>query len=238
MKSISFKILMMLLLIFMAAEYSYSKKRLWEDIVYPINHKQEKIEIDADLDDWDVDSEYKIILNMKNKEKGDVSDNDDLNGTFSFLWDKQFLYIAAEINDNEIISDLNGERIWMNDCIEIYIAPITNGFIWHNEENFQFGFSPSDQKEIDKAKTWEWFHKNKKINIKAVSKVEGNENYIIEAAIPWHSITITPEKNKIFGLGIGLNDVDIQEDDTPAAKFLWGYRYIHKGVKLADFILK
>lgn len=239
MKSINFKIIiMMLLLIFMAVEYGYSKKKSWENKIYIINHKQEKIKIDGDLNDWDVDSEHKIILNMKNKEKGDVSAKDDLNGTFSFLWDKKFLYISVEIKDNEIISDLNGERIWMNDCIEIYIDPVTNGFIWHNKADFQFGFSPSDQKEIDKAKTWEWFHKNKKIKINAISKVDENDSYIIEAAITWHSINITPKKNKIFGLGIGLNDVDIQKDDTPTIKLLWGYKYNKKGVKLADFILK
>ena len=29
--------------------------------------------------------------------------------------------------------------------------------------------------------------------------------------------------DKIFGLGIGLHDVDVQADDSPDAKLVWGY---------------
>ena len=238
MKDFILKITLILLLIFMISEYTYSKNKTRIDKVYTVKHKQDKIKIDGNLDDWDVDSKYKIILNSKNKETGDISGNDDLNGVFFFLWDRRFLYMAAEIEDNEIISDLNVKIIWMNDCIEIYIDPATTGFLWHSEEDFQLGFSPSDQKKIDKAKTWEWFHENKKIKINAVSKVKENDSYIIEAAIPWNSINIIPKKNKIFRLGIGLNDVDIQEDDTPSVKLLWGYKVLNKGIKLAGFILK
>lgn len=219
---------------FLVPIFSNNNKKAFS--YFKIDHTAKPVKIDGYLNEWNLKT--KIILNKKNLESGEISDDEDLKATFYFLWDNSFLYMAALIYDNEIISDLNDERIWMNDCIEIYLDPDNDGLKWQDKADFQFGFSPSETEESDKVKIWEWFHNNKCKNVKAKSKINKDEEYTIEAAIPWSEINIKPQKNKVFGLSIGLNDVDIEEDDTPKAKLVWAYFKRGNSVLLARFILK
>lgn len=220
------------LFIFLIKAYSQKSAHYF----YPVLKSKEQIKIDGNLKDWNL--KRKIKLNKKYLEIGQISDEADLNGDLYFLWDQDYLYLAAVISDNEIIADMKEKNIWRNDCLEIFIDPENNGFFWQNKSDYQFGFSPSEREENNEVKIWEWFHADLHKKVKAKSITEEDEEYIIEAAIPWDIINIKPKRKMKFGLCIGLNDIDLENDETPKAKILWPFCKIRSGIKLASFVLR
>ncbi len=228
--------LVLIIVLFISSDI-FSKDKA-EGVFYPIKKSKKKIKIDCKLLDWDI-KKNAINIGKNNIEKGFLSGKKDFSGKFYFTWNKKYLYMAVVIDDNEIVADMSKDRIWRNDCIELYIDPERDGFIWNDDSDFQFGFSPSDEKQVDKAKTWEWFHgDNNDFGVKAVSKLIKKKGYIIEAAIPWETFDVEPEKKKIIGVGFGIHDVDIQVDDSPDTKLIWGYFASESSIRLAGFILE
>jgi hypothetical protein len=180
--------------------------------------------LDGNLKEWK-DCESIELIPSKHLEYLYVTDSRvDLRGKFYFMWDSDNLYVAAEIIDNEIIARMRNNLIYKEDCIEIFIDPKNDEFIWKNPEDFQFGFAPGGFE--GNPIVWEWFHQDKfqdKVNFSMKhKKIEGKNGYVLEAAIKWEFLGIKPAPGYTFGISPAVHDID-ELDNTAQAKLNWFY---------------
>ncbi len=112
------------------------------------------------------------------------------------------------------------DLIWQDDCIEIFIDPDLDGFVWKNPKDFQIGLAPSGPGQ--KPQTWAWFQNTSgQPDILVASKIDGSAGYIIEAAIPWKFLNKQPQKGDAIGLSVAFHDID--NTQTAEAKVNWCY---------------
>ncbi len=191
--------------------------------------------IDGNLEEWQ--NFIGTAVTVKDDlEVGKITDNGyDLEAVFYFSWDKEYLYFAAKVNDNEIIRIKEKSGIWKDDCIELFIDPKYNGLAWGDPEDFQIGLAPTDGGK--KGEAWAWFQKKDPgENIKMVSS-KYKDGYIIEAAIKWEFLNFKPEKGIHLGVSPAFHDKD--NDETPDGKLNWHYSQdmLWGGNKLGKLIL-
>ncbi|MCM8763673.1 MAG: hypothetical protein NC927_01125 [Candidatus Omnitrophica bacterium] len=203
-----------------------TKNLVWEIPQVKARFTAKPPKLDADLKEWK-EADYIELIPQKHLEYLYVTDTKvDLRGKFYFMWDKEALYVAAEVVDNEIIARMRDNLIYKDDCIEIFIDPKNDGFIFRNPDDFQFGFAPTGFE--GKPIKWEWFHQDKfqdKIDFAMKEhKLEGRNGYILEAKILWEYLGIEPEKGVVFGISPAIHDVD-ELDNSPQAKLNWFYIY-------------
>ena len=112
----------------------------------------------------------------------------------------------------------NGDKIWKDDCLELFIDPREDGLKWGAKEDFQLGLSPGEWE--NEGRTWAWFQgvdpavkKDVKLRISRVP-----EGYNLEARISWKFLQITPRAGAVFGLTPALHDMDL---DGSEGKLTW-----------------
>ncbi len=206
-----------------------TKKLMLETPAVKASFSQKPPVLDGVLDEWDGCLPLELIPS-KNLEYLYVTDSSiDLKAKFYFKWDEECLYVAAEVIDNEIIARLRNNLIYKEDCVELFIDPRNDGFIFRNTDDFQIGFAPNSFE--GKPVCWEWFHQDKfqdKINF---AMKEGKNGYTLEAAIKWEFLGVKPESGFSFGISPAVHDVD-ELDNSPQAKMNWFYVYQERDPKV------
>jgi hypothetical protein len=150
-----------------------------------------RISIDGKLDDEDW-----VIDNKANKAISGAPNNI-LN--FGVLWDRNYLYVGAEVYDTSLIFD--DERVYQNDCFEVFLNP-------SNDKKGQYG-------EKDKQ-LFVGYPKNRTalyINTGAEYKTGWSDfpgGYTVEMAIPWGSTGLVPEDGLKIGFDISCDDKDAE----------------------------
>jgi len=85
-----------------------------------IQQSSQSIKVDGILD-----SEWNTVpwQNMDQRWLGPEYTKEDFQGRYKLLWDKQFLYVFAEIQDDKLIDIYEDglNRYWDDDCLEIFI---------------------------------------------------------------------------------------------------------------------
>jgi hypothetical protein len=199
--------------------------------------KGEKITIDGNLDDWQSADLMNFDLG-RTLESGSVTSPEDLSVQSAFLWDKDYLYLAVTVYDDQIFCRETGADIWKEDCIELFLDPKNKGFTWGDPECFQIGFAPTGPD--DKPQTWAWFQNmDPKNYVKVASKIgtiNGKDSYQIEAAIKWEFLKVNPEKNKFISMSLAVHDLDY--NDNSSAKLNWCYLPEETHVMIAKLFLK
>ncbi len=194
----------------------------WPDPpVYRAPYVPEGILVDGFLKDWP--SSGTIVLNpAQNKEFGDFDGPEDLKAEVRFSWDKEYLYFVAKVTDDEVVVKRTGKNIWRDDLFEIYFDPAGDGLFWNDPQDYQLGFRPGrDDKEIA---AWSWFQggedplESRKVLAKSYADEKG---YIVEGAIRWDFLGVTPETDKEIRLSPAVHDIDRKDTD---GKLVWFFR--------------
>lgn len=197
-----------------------------------IHYSRRPLKIDGNLKKWEKVRGL-TLKSDKNLESGQVSDDQDLSAHAYFQWDKQYLYFAIQVKDNDVECMRMGKDIYQSDSVELFIDPAMDGLIWGNSADYQLGFSPTGPYEMPQV--WAWFQNEKPSveDVKYATKVE-KDGYIIEAAISWkfllrnsilakdESVKIPPPAGSMIGISVAVNDLDVK-DDTPKAKLNWHF---------------
>ncbi len=181
--------------------------------------RQKEILIDGSLKDWPAMSP--IVLNRRDqiisewREWGGI---EDVSAEVYVSWDDDFLYIAAEVLDNEISAPVEGFHLYKNDGLEVYVdADLSDEHIeTYNGDDHQFGFF----NEGDKAVVFRWsdlgdYEPRGEVSIKRdpdeSDTLSGSKvTYIIEGRVPNALLNLKPEP----GMQIGFN-TGIADDDDP-----------------------
>ncbi|MBN1383409.1 MAG: hypothetical protein JW983_00815 [Elusimicrobia bacterium] len=164
--------------------------------------------IDGILKEWKKAVKIEIDPD-EHLETGEIADKKDLSADVWLMWDKEYLYFAVNVTDNQVISRKNGPDIWREDCIELFIDPKNDGFIWGNKKDFQIGLSPSGSD--GKPQSWAWFQKSDTAGVVNKSSQIRDGGYIIEAAIKWSFLKVRPKKGMSIGVSPAVHDFDKDE---------------------------
>jgi hypothetical protein len=160
-----------------------------------------KVEEDA----W----KYALCLNdfrMRDKLNGSFLDTRSVattGATVYLAWDDEYLYFAAEIEDEDVAAEVTGRdaQLWVQDVIEIFIKPRKDKYHY-----YEFEFSPHGdildifwlsrgRQQLRSTESFEW----NADGIRAASVVEGTLNrtedrdkgWKMEAVIPLSAFTMT-----------------------------------------------
>ena len=186
-----------------------------------VSRASETIRIDGHIDEW---SQHvrPIKLGSDTFESGFASGASDLQGEIRFMWDEQFLYFAAEVQDDALVFRMQNGQIFRDDLLEFYVDPQGDGLHWYSKEDFQVGFriEPKDRP----VKCWSWFQGGEnpieKGNIRAFGETSEGL-YVIEGAVRWAFLGIRPEANQVIRFSVALHDID---RDRSEAKYNWFFR--------------
>lgn len=88
--------------------------------------------------------------------QGDWGDADDCSGIVYMMYDDEYIYVAGEFKDDELIAEATADTIWKNECLEIFFDPTDTEVAVPAAHNihYQFGFAPSGPN--DNPQVWNW----------------------------------------------------------------------------------
>ena len=192
-----------------------------EPPVYRAPYVSGGIRVDGFLKDWPPGGA--IVMNSEeHKDFGDFNGPKDLGAEVRFAWDSEYLYFVAKVTDDDIVVKRTGKHIWRDDLFEIYIDPAGDGLFWNDPQDYQLGFRPGrDDKELA---AWSWFQggedplEKKRVLAKSYADEKG---YIIEGAIGWDYLGVTPGPGKEIRLSPAVHEIDRKGVD---GKLVWFFR--------------
>ncbi len=195
------------------------------------------ITVDGTLDDWvrrlddnnwvgQVEGKTDQVMKMKwmravpvhlnaisgKVESGTVKSPDDFSANVYTLWDDQNFYIAAVVNDDEVVTQHEGADIWQDDLLELWLDCRHNA-VTHTlfqEDEYQLGFSPAS-KYRDRAVAWAWRNPRTEPVIAAMRVASSltATGYLLEASVPWAVLQgCQPSIGKMIGFNISMVDKD------------------------------
>jgi hypothetical protein len=192
-----------------------------EPPVYRAPHVSSGIQVDGFLKDWPP-GETLVMNSEGHKDFGDFEGPENLGAKIRFAWDNESLYFVAKVDDDDVVASRTGEHIWRDDLLEIYVDPEGDGLFWNDPRDYQLGFRPGrDGRELA---AWSWFQggedpmEGKKVYAKSYTDTKG---YILEGAIRWDFLGVTPEPGKEIRLSPAVHEVDRKGKD---GKLVWFFR--------------
>ncbi len=163
-----------------------------------IDGKLDKLE-QAPVIDWGKDGQVKL-----NPYLGE----DDLSGKMYVTWDKDNLYLSAQVRDDVMAQTQTGDQIWNGDSIQFALAPGLPGEV---EQWYEIGMALTPQG----PQIYRWNDRGKKDGPITTAKlaIERNEQHaetIYELALPWSEIDAIVPEDRIFSFSFLVNDNDGQ----------------------------
>jgi hypothetical protein len=174
------------------------------------------IEIDGEMDDWDLDR-----IEIDEVVFGDDrwSDTDDLSGRGMLAWDEDYLYLSVRVWDDEYVQNARTSELFKGDSLEILIdANVQADYFVRSlsPDDFQLGISPGSPGPGDDPEAYLWFPaaiagRRSEVVIGAESVDAG---YYVEAAIPWDVFEINPDEGDHYGFALSISDNDRAEENV------------------------
>ncbi|MFH0909159.1 MAG: glucoamylase family protein [bacterium] len=170
------------------------------------------------------EAEWQVLSVTNALESGSPAD-DCASGRFAFLWNEAALIFVMDVNDPTLANARPPDKLWEQDCVELFIDPQSNGLGWANPADAQFGFAVTN-------KTWEWFGGRSVSNAIVETTPSG---YRITADIPWSSLGLSPGPGTTLGASPALHDVNATAN---AVKLNWSWRPSGDTVTLGQLLLQ
>lgn len=153
------------------------------------------------LVDGNVETQWNDIIEsgIAKKSAGVINSPNDLSATVKSMWDNTYLYLLIQaVDDNLKIDAANNP--WDDDSFELYVDAGNEKSATYdaNDKQLAFKADPSGMLNVTNNTT---------TGIKK-GFVANSNGYIIELAVPWSLIGITPMLNSQIGLEFSVNDRD------------------------------
>ncbi|MGB0383320.1 MAG: sugar-binding protein [Ardenticatenaceae bacterium] len=172
------------------------------------------ITVDGQLSEWA--NVRGIDINNYVSPSQNYTGPQDLSGNVRAAWDDQYLYLAAEVTDDNIVQESQGDQLHNGDGIELFwdgnLAEdfevnsyngddvqivFTPGSLVNNESNLYYVHHSGSGNNGQGIEVWSW---------------QTATGYNIEIRIPWSVLAVTPQSGATFGYAIALSD-----NDTPGS---------------------
>ncbi len=131
---------------------------------------------------------------------GTVTNAADLSGTIKALWDNSYLYVLSEISDDALKND--SQNSYDDDGVEVYVDVNNDKATSYGTNDRQFTFGWNDGTTVGVLPSGS---STTGITYSAVAKTGG---YIVEARIPWSTVTGNPAVGQLVGFDFMINDDD------------------------------
>ena len=177
------------------------------------------VKIDGYLKDWP--GFPPLVLGPQQKENGNFSGEKDIRANVRFAWSREALYFSVIVTDDSVMLKRQGNQIWQDDMVELYIDPQNDGLRWKDPSDYQIGFRPNfDSENIE---IWSWFQANQDQigNMVAARGFAYGDGYVIEGGIRWSVLGVEPEEAKTVKVSIAVHDID---KDRSEGKVNWFFR--------------
>ena len=157
--------------------------------------------IDGSLGDWDTRRFTSSATSAAHTEGSQSSPNTgDISVGFDFGWDSNFLYIAAEVTDDQSQSD--SPNVWNDDSIEVYIDGDVDGDAGYDSNDHQYT-ATRDARFADRGSELEPSSRGIQLSV-----AEAGANWSLELAVPWSELGGSPSSGASLGLDLAYNDDD------------------------------
>jgi LmbE family N-acetylglucosaminyl deacetylase len=170
-------------------------------------------DIDGDLSEYEGLTAYDIPFD--HLWEGETTDAGDLTGSFRASYDENFLYVALEVTDDVLVSNIAPNDIkghWRSDSVEITIDP--SGTSEHTLTTFKTGIFPFDTEGNTQAERDADANQGP-IAITApdmqFAAMRTDDGYTLEVAIPWNAVPGEVTAGQPFGFNVLLYDCDKAE---------------------------
>lgn len=148
-------------------------------------------------------------------ESGTVTSPEDFSAVVYTLWDERYLYVAASVTDDQLVTEQVGEDIWQDDALELWLD-CRHDAVTHTmfqDDEYQLGFSPAGRNR-SQALAWTWRNPTPEPVRKAlrVASSATSGGYLLEAAVPWQVLVgCQPGFGQMIGFNISLADKDADQ---------------------------
>jgi oligosaccharide reducing-end xylanase len=203
--------------------------------VYEAYYNVTGIVVDGLLDDWVAD-ESRIRLGKEHLDYGTVSKPGDAGADIALAWNETYLYISANVEDEEIVAKRTVRYSHKDDLLELFIDLDGDGFTWKSPKDPQYGFSFDPKHKTPRLFDW-GTEKEIPLGKDTLLAMELTQRgYVIEAALPWMALDIVPSNPLELAITPALHDLDTGNE----AKLTWYFkdRGSEKGIALGKVRLK
>lgn len=201
-----------------------------------VNQLKEPIVIDGDISDWKK-AKWIKLSNVENLELGEISSVQDLSVRFAMYYERQWLFIAVDVLDDDVCNRYTETDIWRDDCVELYFDPDNDGLHWGDSRDYQIGISPviSD----GKIQKWSWFQQEEPSDTYVYVNTQlRKEGYSMEIALNWQYLNINISETKKFGFSIAVKDFDSKDNSLAKLNYCWVKDISKEEIFLATVVLK
>ncbi len=137
----------------------------------------------------------------------------DLSATFYIGWDAEYLYIAISRTDDTFVQVSWGRYMYRGDDIEIQLDTDLAGDFHSaimSSDDYQIGLSPGNFDSLE-SEAYRWYPRYLEswLRTVVVEAVLTDDDYVLEAKIPWSVFDVTPVDGNRFGFALSLSDNDI-----------------------------
>jgi hypothetical protein len=173
------------------------------------------VKIDGDLSDWPeittVTSAYRVFA----AESWDGSE--DLTAVWHLTYDDTNLYIGVDVTDDTHVQTQSGNQIFRGDSVDIQFDTDRAGdyAAQLSPDDYQITLSPGDFGGLPpSAFRFQGTADNRILDAPGghhvtVAAQATERGYVLEAAIPWSDLNVTPEAGFVMGVALNANDDDV-----------------------------
>ena len=148
-------------------------------------------------------------------EAGAVSSPEDFSAVVYTVWDPTYLYVAAVVTDDEVMTEHEGEDIWQDDAIELWFD-CRHDAVTHTlfqDDEYQIGVSPAGPQR-NRAVGWAWRNPQAQAVTRAleVASTLTPTGYVLEASVPWAVLQgCHPAIGGMIGFNLSAVDKDADQ---------------------------
>jgi len=172
--------------------------------------------IDGVLAEWEGVPTYESAFLVYQDDGWDGSD--DLTAVWRLAWDETNLYIGVEVIDDIHLQSQTGNQIFRGDSVDMQFDTDRDGDFDSqlSPDDFQITFSPGDFAALPpSAFRFQGTTGGQILDAPGGHHVDLQAQktpggYILEAAIPWSDLNLTPAEGLVIGLSLNASD-----NDTP-----------------------
>lgn len=181
-----------------------------EDIQIFVPYLADPPTIDGDTGDWGGDI-YALDKIVKGSEF--FANELDLSGDFKIGWDMEYLYIGVTVRDTQFVQTASGAQLSQGDSLEILLDTQWQADLSDDDlsaDDYQLGFSPGNLKEVSIPEGYLWAPDDRAGSL-TMAKVAGrltDDGYMMEVAIAWEEIGVTPTNETTLGFLLSVADND------------------------------
>ena len=144
---------------------------------------------------------------------GEVTDRDDLSGSWTSAYTDETLYVLVTVTDDSLSN--NSDNAYEDDGVEFYFDGNNAGGSTYDADDRQFLVGYGDGNAIVNYTTGE-------VEGAEAAVLDTDNGYVVEFAIPWVLLGVTPADRLTIGFDVQINDDDGGEDDPDRdGKLAW-----------------